>query len=460
MTPKVSFLLLTLVLAGGLTACAGNGPAAVSPSHDGAESVSAPPPLPPPEEEITLVSQTAFLDRWGRFHIVGEVRNNSSQPLTAIELEVEITAADGTSLLVDETGSRVPVRRFPPMLTTLAPGEVAPFAYDCDMRLGTPAAYQVTVAGYQAGAVERANLVVEHLTLTDDGRGALYLTGEILNAGSEWVQIHALAGGVLDADGMLLSADWTPVFMTRLAPAGDIGGRDRTPFVIQCPHPGAAARTPAIYVDADLSDPPPVLPVAVDNTHAYFDQYGAYHIVGALTNQTAQPLDLVLVAGLYAADGTVLDAALQPLPLTLAPGERIPFEVSSFASLDYHPALADRLMSYAVRVDAGRISSPAAPVRLATSGDQISQSGATLTVTGMAANSSGSPLTRITVLATLVDESGAPLASGYTYIFPSSGAVSIEPGEARPYEVHIEVPPGLNAAPLQMVIFAQGEVAR
>lgn len=459
--PKVELFLLTLILVGGLAACAGGGPAAVSPSPGGVESAAMPSVPPPPAEEITLLSQTAFLDRWGRFHIVGEVRNDSSQPLTAIELEVEITAADGSSLLVDETGNRVPVRRFSLMLTTLAPGEVAPFAYDYDMRLGTPAAYQVAVAGYQAGAVERANLVVEHLTLTDDGRGALYLTGEILNAGSEWVRIHALAGGVLDADGVLLSADWTPVFMTMLAPAGDIGGRDRTPFVIRFPHPGAEARTPTLYVDADLSDPPPVLPIAVDNTNAYFDQYGAYHIVGALTNQTALPIDLVLVAGLYAADGTVLDAAVQPLPLTLAPGERIPFEVSSFTSLDYNPALAGQLMSHAVRVDAGRISSPAAsPVRLATSGDQVSQAGATLTVTGSAVNTSGSRLARITVLATLVDEAGAPLASGYAYIFPQAGAASIGPGEALPYEVRIEFAPGVDAARLQMLTLAQGEIAR
>ncbi len=456
MLRKISFLFLTLALA----ACAGGGAATESPSPEGIESANAPAVPPLPGEEITIVSQTAFLDRWGRFHIVGEVRNDSPQPLTDIQMEVEIGDAAGASLLVDAAGNRVAALLFAPMLVTLAPGEVAPFAYSYDMRLGTPAAYQVTIAGYRAGTAERANLVVEHLTLTDDGRGALYLTGEILNAGSEWVRIHALAGGVLDAEGVLLSADWTPVFMTMLAPAGDIGGRDRTPFVVQFPHPGAGARTPTVYLDADLSDPPPAAPVAVDNTNAYFDQYGAYHLVGALTNQTDRPLDLVLVAGLYAADGTVLDAAAQPLPLTLLPGERLPFEVSSFSSLDFNPALAGRLLSHAVRVDAGRLSGPQAPVRLVTSGDQVTQAGSTLTVSGAVTNASGGPLAQITVLAALVDEAGAPLASGYAYIFPPAGADSIGPGEARPYEIHIEMAPGVEGSQMLLVTLAQGEIGR
>ncbi|MEZ0396983.1 MAG: hypothetical protein ABWK53_11220 [Anaerolineales bacterium] len=433
-------------------ACGGGGEAVGSPPAEAVETGRG--------AEVVLVSQTAFLDRWGRFHIVGEIRNDSTQALTGIELEVEISDAGGNSLLVDASGNRLPAERFAPMLVTLAPGEVAPFAYAYDMRLGTPDAYRVSVAAYQAGRAERANLVIERLTLTDDGRGMLYLTGEILNVGSDWAQIHALAGGVLDSDGVLLSADWTPVFMSMLAPAGDIGGRDRTPFVIPFPHPGAAARTPTLYVDADLAAPPPDLPVAVDNTNAYFDQYGAYHIVGALTNQTALPLDLVLVAGLYAADGSVLDAAVQPLPLTLAPGEQMPFEVASFTSLDYNPALAGRLMSHAVRLDAGRLVSRAAPVRLATGGEQVVQAGSTLIVSGVVENASGGPLGRITVLAALVDEAGAPLASGYAYLFPPAGAASIEPGERLPYEIRIEMAPGVEAAQRRVVTLAQGEVGR
>ncbi len=453
MLRKIPFLLLALALAG----CGGFGAATDRPSPGGVESASAPSVSSLPAEEIAILSQTAFLDRWGRLHIVGEIRNDSAQPLTGIELEVEITDAGGNSLLVDASGNRVPALRFAPMLVTLAPGEAAPFAYAYDMRLGTPDAYRVSVAAYRSGAAERANLTVEHLTLTDDGRGMLYLTGEILNVGGEWARIHALAGGVLDSDGVLLSADWTLVFMTMLAPAGDIGGRDRTPFVIQLPHPGASARTPALYVDADLAAPPPDLPVAVDNTNAYFDQYGAYHIVGALTNQTAQPLDLVLVAGLYAADGTVLDAAAQPLPVTLSPGERLPFDLSTFTSLEFNPALSARLMSHAVRVDPGRAASPAAvPLRLSTRDDRLAREGNALVVRGMAVNVSAVPLGRITVLATLVDEAGAPLASGYAYVFPRAGAGSIGPGEALPYEIRLELPPDLDVGATQVVTFAQG----
>jgi hypothetical protein len=458
---NTSFTLLSLALVIGLTACGGRSAATGASSSADSEGPGGAAVAPPGGEEIVMVSQTAFLDRWGYFHIVGEVRNDSAQPLTAIVLEVELTDEGGNSLVVDEAGNRLPAARFSPMLTTLAPGEVAPFAYAYDMRLGTPAAYRVMVAGYQGGAVERANLVIEHLTMTDDGRGMLYLTGEILNVGNEWVQIHALAGGVLDAEGMLHSADWTPVFMSMLAPAGDIAGRDRTPFVIQLPHPGAGARIPTVYLDADLADAPPPLLVAVDNTNAYFDQYGGYHIVGALTNQTAQPLNLVLVAGLYAADGTVLDAAVQPVPLTLEPGERTPFEIASFTSLDFNPSLAGQLMSHSVRVDPARIASPTAtPVRLATSGDRVSLAGSTLVVSGAVVNSSAAPLARITVLATLVDETGAPVMSGYAYLFPSAGSGAIRPGETSPYEIRIEMAPGLDMTRMGIVTLAQGEASR
>jgi hypothetical protein len=353
-------------------------------------------------------------------------------------------------------GNRVPGLFFSPMLATLAPGELAPFAYTFDMALGTPASYTVTVAGYQAGSVDRANLVVEHVNLADDGRGSLTLTGEVLNTGNAWVRINALAGGVLDANGALLSAEWSSFHATMLAPAGDIAGHDRTPFVIQFAHPGGAALTPNVYLDADLTNPPGDFPLSVNSTNSYYDQYGSYHIVGTLTNHSSWQVDTKLVAGLYASDGTVLDASAQIVQATLGPGEMAPFDFSYFSNLNYNPAVSARLMSFSVRVDPGQtVVSGSGPLRLTTAGDGAFVNGSTVTVTGTVTNTSASALARITVIVALQDADGVVQATSFAYIFPAGDG--IQPGEASSYSVQIELAPGLDAAALTFVTLAEGE---
>jgi len=456
MSRKFILALSVLLLASFLSACRGGSGAVPASPTAGVDSAGVPVAGPLAGEELSVVNVNVFLDPWGKMHLAGEIRNNSTQAMTGIELSVEIVDAAGNSLLSDPLGSRVPALFFRPLLVTLAPGELAPFAYTFDMALGTPADYSVTVAGYQAGSVDRANLVVEHVNLADDGRGALTLTGEVLNTGSEWVRLNALAGGVLDAGGTLLSADWSASHASMLAPAGDIAGHDRTPFVITFAHPGGTTLTPNIYLDADLTNPPTEFQISVDSTNSYYDQYGAYHIVGTLTNHSAWPVDTRLVAGLYASDGTVLDACAQEAQVTLAPGEMAPFDFSTFNNLNYDPAVSARLMSFSVRFDPGPTIIPGAgPLRLATTGDQVSVAGSTVTVTGAVTNSSANPLGRITVLVALRDGDGMVLASNFTYAFPAG--VAIQPGEGAGYEVQVELAPGVDATTLTLLTLAEGE---
>ncbi|MBN2387382.1 MAG: hypothetical protein JXB85_10205 [Anaerolineales bacterium] len=416
-------------------------------------------PRPPLSgEEVEILSLTAFTGLEGRFYVVGEVRNNSSQPLTLIELSIEIYDATGASLLVD-MGTRVPSLLFYPMLTTLAPGEIAPFAYTFDTRTGTPARYDVRVAGYEAGVAARANLLVEHLNLIPDGRGSLYLSGELLNTGSEWVRINGLAGGLLDASSVLRSAEWSPVHMLLLAPAGDAAGCDRTPFVIQIPNPGGDSLTPFVYFDADLVAAPLEYPLSVNVTNQYFDQFGAFHAVGNLTNTGTQPVNATLVAGVYTDEGTVLDASTQTLPVTLGAGEALPFDFPYFNNVNYTPGVADRMLSFSVRVDPGLTWSPeTAYVRLASSGDQAYVNGSALTVRGTLTNTFDQPLSRIVVVVLLRDAGLVAVATNYTHIFPPAGAAYIAPGEAISYEVQVEIAPGLDTANFSFVTIVQGEV--
>lgn len=325
------------------------------------------------------------------------------------------------------------------MLYTLSPGEASPFEYSYETKQGTPASFNVAISGQQTGSVNRASLTTENVQLVDDGQGWYYLTGELVNTSNQWAHINSMAGAVLDDSNRVLSADWTATYATEVAPAGDDAGRDRTPFEINFPNPGGATKW-HVYLDADVTDSVIDYPMGVTISNTYFDQYGSFHVVGWLANNSDKLLDSLAVAGVYGADKTVLDSSYSFIPIPVKPGAKAAFSVSSFSSINYNPNQASLVSTTSIQADPWFTYPPTnAVVDLSASGETITKNGGTWTFDGSVSNTSDKSLSGATVVVMVMDAQNKLIGMEYTSISPSGDAIA--PGETNSYSVQVYLDP-------------------
>jgi hypothetical protein len=431
-------------------------PPATQPPPPATQAVTQPPAA---AGELIIASTFAFTDEWGDYNVVGELQNGTDRVLNSIELTIEIKDASGNSLLKDDNSNVVPTLTFQPLLYTLAPGEASPFEYYLSADAGQPANYNVTITGQQTGQADRANLTVENAQLVDDGQGTLYLTGELVNQGSQWAHINTLAGAALDNNDVILSTDLTSTYTTELAPTGDQAERDRTPFVISFPSPsGVEAAQWVKYVEADMIDAPTEYPIKVELINSYFDSYKDFHIVALLTNTGSDNLHTLVVAGLYADDNTVLDADWSFAPIVLGPGESVPVDIYSFSSVNYSDTQAGRVSTFTVQTDPySTYPATYEVVVLSTKNDQVQKNSDSWTITGDVTNASSQKLSSETVIVAIYDD-GNLVATDYTYISPTGD--SIASGETNSYEVTIYLDPNEDASNFTFKTIVQGDVTQ
>ncbi len=447
MLRKVFNPVVIFLLAIALTACGGKpGPSGLAPAAT------------PPEGKLTVTSSSAYTDPFGGYHVVGAIQNGTVTSLTSIQLSVEIKDASGTSL-IKQDGNVVPTDVFSPLLTTLAPGESSPFEYSFDLSNGTPASYTVTVNGYQSGSVNRASLKVVNAQISDDHKGTLYISGLLVNTQNQWVHLNSLAGSVVGSSEDPLAAASSIVHLTYLAPAGDQDERDRTPFVISFPSPGAGRTDWRVYWDADVSEPPADQPMAVNFTNTYFDQAGAYHIVGYVTNNAQGPLDPFLVAGLQDENGTILDAAYSFYSAAVAPGKSIPFDLSYFGSVNSNPDEAARVRNFTVQLDPGKTTSPTSQtVELTATGEQLNKNGSVWNFTGTVTNTTKQNLVGATVMISIMDGQDNLVASNSAYVLPPVEQVS--PGSAISYNISVYLDPTVDSRDFQTETTVIGDIGQ
>jgi ligand-binding sensor domain-containing protein len=203
--------------------------------------------------------------------------------------------------------------------------------------------------------------------------------------------------------------------------------------------------TPATDYDLVLSEPT-----------LYRDAAGYIHVVGNITNDDEPPLEVVLAAGLYADDGTVLDADTTALPFTvLEPGETLPYDFSTFSLIDNIESQTDRAVQTRVRV-AWAFPTNAKAVALATHPAPPEPAGLVWQFKGEVINRSGQPLDgAATISVALYDTRQNPVAAGSAIVYGAE-ITRIAPEEAIPYQVIIKLPPTLDPTSLTVKTYAQG----
>ncbi len=180
------------------------------------------------------------------------------------------------------------------------------------------------------------------------------------------------------------------------------------------------------------------------------------HVVGSVTNQAKDTIELYLLAGLYAADGTVLDAEVINLPYALQPGQSVPYSLNSFNGVDHVAGQAAKIAQTRVWVTTAMPNNNYEYVSLKTENDQQEQAEGVWSFSGEVTNSSDKTLSWATVVVALYDPQGRLLAAGKTDVYGATGL--IEPKSTTPYELDLNLPAELDPAKVTVKTLVQGMV--
>ena len=412
----------------------------------------------PVSTSLSITGTNSFTDPSGQYHVAGEITNSGSRGVTSVQLSIQITDASGASLLRDAGNKPVDSLTFAPLIDTIAAGQSAPFLYTLATTHGIPAAYQLHISASQPVQASPASLKSENLQIVNDGL-YYYLTGELVNPGSQWVAIQGLAGGVRSAQNFVLSAGRSSIYAGELAPSGDPAKRDRTPFVIVFPMPDVDVAQTALWLDAEVLAKPNDDAFVFSLTNAYTDEYNNYHIVGSLTNNTSQSLDTTALVGLYTQAGKVLDADSTPVAFAVDPGQSVPFDLSSFAAINRVSGQAALISGYSAQIDPAETFAPVQPtVSLSSPDAKFQNDFGTLTVTGNFTNSSGKNLSTVTALAVVRDASGRLIATNAISLNPPSGNV-FSPNAQGSYKFYVYLDPNADTTGYSYSLLLQGMIA-
>jgi hypothetical protein len=403
------------------------------------------PEMPAPENSVYVKTVNGYRDDLGYLHVVGLVTNNTDQPVNNLEVEVNIMDSSGNPLFVEITTTS---------LYTLAPGETSPFSYWVSDDVPNADRYSASVVGQSIAEIERANLKIEGVMLTIDDLGDLHLTGKLVNNTVTPVQIESLAAATFDENGNLFTADSHSVIVRHLDPGEDC------PFRVTMTGPATITsniEAYEFYLDAVEADPIEIFDFKTSESHYYyFDAFDSFHLVGEVTNNNDEFFTISLVAGIYDADGNVVDAATIDIPtFSIAPGETLPYDFQYWGPVDYKTGAIDLGSNYYVQWDPfWTWASSSEYVNLTTQNDINSVDEFQVTFTGEVLNDSGDEIESATVIVSLYDlQTGKLVATGYGAIYEP-----INPNASAAYEVWINTPADFDISTVEYTIAAKGDL--
>jgi hypothetical protein len=409
-------------------------------------------------EGLEVVNPTFYQDAYDGYHVVGLVKNNNSQPVSNVELTLEARNAEGVSLLKDTNDAIVETTTFYPKLLNIFPGESAPFDYSFDVENDTLSSINVTATNAYPCDSTRVEASVVNTDFLSSGSGEYFITGEIVNNSSSPLFLGDMAGAALDASGNVVANDWSFNNSSYLAPAGDEGGMDRTPFLISLSGPeDSDYKDFQVFLDAVEADDMVVPDLDVTLSNSYFDEYNGFHVVGTVENRDLTAHAVELVAGLYDASGVVLDTASLSMAYYVEAGKTVPFDCTYFNIVSWNDDYANRVDSYTVQMDPywtnAAYINEVVPINTINLTETVN--GNSWVFSGGVTNDSTRDLGRLNLMVAAYD--GETLvAVGEASLFPQDE--SYAPGDTDSFEITINLPLGADASTLTYQAFMQGEV--
>ena len=211
------------------------------------------PVTPESEGELIINSANNYIDSEDHFHLVGELLNNSNTALENIELSISLVDKDGKTLLKDSKGQPTETLTFSPLLNALGPGEYMPFDWNAySIQDGMPEMWRVDIVGQTSvSSIQRASVAVENVEIFTDDSGNVQIIGNLVNKGDVPARINRFAGAALNDKTEVVGANAGSPYSWLLAPAGNEGGYDQTPFSVTMPGPIEDYAQWATYLDAE-----------------------------------------------------------------------------------------------------------------------------------------------------------------------------------------------------------------
>lgn len=409
-------------------------------------------------KDVVVTDVFGYQDTGGFFsyyHLVGNIYNGTDTAVTHVELTISIKDASGQTLLKDDADNPVETVVINPLLWTLQPGQSAPFAYLLNMEEGKPETYEAKVANFIPTDAKEVKVEVQNDQMVKGDDGTVYIVGELVNLGETAVELNTMAGAALDSDRHVVAANSYAAMAGYLAPAGDASGNDRTAFRISMSGPAPTAKSGAVYIDAEPVRTEKAPDLELSAPSFYLDEAGYTHVVGSVTNKADEAVEVLILAGLYAADGTVLDADSAYLPYALEPGQSVPYHFNHFSGVDNVLGQSDKLDQAKVRV-VSALANNYEHVSLESRNTTQEQMGGNWHFSGEAVNNSGQRLSWATVVVAVYDQQGQLLATSDTDIYGENSI--IEPQEATAYQLDLDMPAGIDPAKITVKTYVQGLV--
>jgi hypothetical protein len=382
------------------------------------------------------------LDTWG---VVGLVCNKTDKAVSNIEIEIDVLDKSGKSLLEKPESVNT-------TLYSLDAGEESPF-YDWLVQ-DLPDADKVTaiVTGQDTADITRATIETQGIQTMVDDDGNIQITGELINKGKDPVEIHGLAAATFDKDNAMVTAGYGSVFIGYLAGCTDDTNCPAGPFRVTMygPKDGSdVIDTYQVYYDVQTSDKQDFLISAKDDVSdvsEYFSADDSFHMAADVTNSSDKNVGVRLLVTLYDKDGNVVDASYADTPISaIQPGEKMPFEFSSWGPVVHKKGTYDVYDTWKIQVDPSWTwSTDTELVDLSQSvSDETQDVGdSDVTFKGTVTNDSGGELSSVIVVVGIYGKAGTSdagklLATSYGYADFSG---NLAKGKTADYTVYVSIP--------------------
>lgn len=157
---------------------------------------------------LEILSSQGYADSIGFYHVIGEVRNNTSAPMGFVEI---------VATLYDDSGGVTGTSFTYSTLEVIPPAGKSPFDIIMTEATGTTK-YKLQVQGNEA-SLGRQDLVIAGESINTDAIGFTHIQGEVQNTGSQPATFVELIGTIYDADGNVVGVGFTYTTLDTI-PAG------------------------------------------------------------------------------------------------------------------------------------------------------------------------------------------------------------------------------------------------
>lgn len=166
------------------------------------------------ESAVGFASLNYWVDGSGGFVLVGQVRNNTAEPLEFVRINAQVYDTEN-SLLVEQDDFVSSDR--------IAPGDYAPFSLVFADGLPDGAArYELAASARYASATNQGFYSPENFALTSqaeyDENGVLVVSGQVRNEGGEQANLVKVIVAIFDEAHRMVATDTTLVEVQTLAP--------------------------------------------------------------------------------------------------------------------------------------------------------------------------------------------------------------------------------------------------